>query len=350
LFKKARGISKRIQIGFYLINSFFDATFTDANHMPFKYWKRAYNMLTLIVNTLVKNPEIVLIEYERDLGPFRQALGLEIEIGNLPNNFVHGNLTANLDKLHDELYKALQSTEISTRKYDQRLKHVHEIILLGRFIDQYYSSNGKDSSLVAVKLLEHMYYRLKFVQYDIPPTDEVIVEKDPSQPEEDTSETFLDITSVIIEETDIKPPAVALWETISEGVEYLSDKIYRFGSDHIRGKTILYHIYFLSLNGQFFEARDLLLVSHITHEKIAKANINIQILYNRCIAQLGIAAFRKLRILDTFSFLHDIIFGGKSKELLAQGINRNIEKSPEDEKKRTKKTDSPTYAYQYRIN
>jgi len=69
------------------------------------------------------------------------------------------------------------------------------------------------------------------------------------------------------------------------------------------------------------------------HDKIQKTTPNIQVLYNRCLVQLGIAAFRKLRIMDTFSCLHDIIFTGKSKELLAQGLSRNPDKSVEEEKK-----------------
>lgn len=56
-------------------------------------------------------------------------------------------------------------------------------------------------------------------------------------------------------------------------------------------RTALAQIYNHALNVRFYEARDLLLMSHL-QESIGGADISTQVLYNRTMAQVGIAAFR----------------------------------------------------------
>jgi len=58
------------------------------------------------------------------------------------------------------------------------------------------------------------------------------------------------------------------------------------------------------------------------------------VMFNRANVQLGLAAFRRGRIHDAHSYLHEICSSGKIKELLAQGINARypVEKSKEQEK------------------
>jgi translation initiation factor 3 subunit C len=94
------------------------------------------------------------------------------------------------------------------------------------------------------------------------------------------------------------------------------------------------HGYHNALHDRWFEARDLILMSHL-QESIDSADVPLQILYNRTMVQVGLCAFRVGNIKEAHSALLDIQVGNRAKELLAQGMimQRNVEKSKEQETK-----------------
>lgn len=119
----------------------------------------------------------------------------------------------------------------------------------------------------------------------------------------------------------------------AETVDRLCKFIYTNDStDRLRTKAILCHIYHNALHDRWFEARDLILMSHL-QESIDNSDIPLQILYNRTMVQVGLCAFRVGNIKESHSALLDIQVGNRAKELLAQGvmIQRNVEKSKEQE-------------------
>merc|ERR1712241_161724 len=123
-------------------------------------------------------------------------------------------------------------------------------------------------------------------------------------------------------------------ETSLHKMREMSQYIYaKDTTDRLRTRAILSHVYHHAIHDNWYEARDLMLMSHL-QDTISHSDPLTQILYNRTMVQLGLCGFRHAEIRDAHNALLDIQLGGRSKELLAQGLlpQRNHERSSEQEK------------------
>jgi len=116
----------------------------------------------------------------------------------------------------------------------------------------------------------------------------------------------------------------------SATIAKLAHYIYKHGDSRTKNRAVLCHVYHLALHDQFSAARDLMVMSRtqdsiasLTGEgKIQSSNVKVQILYNRALTMLGIAAFRTGQYAEAHECLAEICGGGHTKELLAQGITQ----------------------------
>ena len=107
--------------------------------------------------------------------------------------------------------------------------------------------------------------------------------------------------------------------------------IYRSDAPLLRARAILAHIYNHATHGRYHQARDLLLMSHL-QDTVAQTDVTTQILYNRAVMQLGLAAFRRGYITECQTILSEMFSSTRQKELLAQAIQRfNVQLTPEQE-------------------
>ena len=80
----------------------------------------------------------------------------------------------------------------------------------------------------------------------------------------------------------------------------------------------LCQVYYHALHDRFHQARDLMLMSKM---EPMTYDIEVQIMYNRTVAQLGLCAFRVGLYKESMECLSDICGRNKQKELLAQGMS-----------------------------
>lgn len=116
-------------------------------------------------------------------------------------------------------------------------------------------------------------------------------------------------------------------------MERLERIVFNHGDERERARATLMGIYHKCIHNDFHTARDRMLMSHL-QENASMMDVATQILHNRTLAQMGLAAFRCGLISDAQSCLSELFSQGRAKELLAQGMgmNRYQEKTPEQEK------------------
>lgn len=117
-------------------------------------------------------------------------------------------------------------------------------------------------------------------------------------------------------------------ESLQEMVARTTSALYRQAPRSLAEVAALYHIYHLCIEDRFTEARDLLLMIHI-QENIASRDISTVILFNRTMAQLGLAAFRCGSMVYAHNCLDDLVNigsrNGMLRVLLAQGSDNSDE-------------------------
>jgi translation initiation factor 3 subunit C len=350
LFSKSTELQQQLLIRFRIINAMFD-TNLGTNHLNINTWKNIYNELVCILDTVMDHPEIILDEDTIE------------EDSKLPPNVVAGHLLFSLQKLHEEYLKSLQNIDSHSQEYLTRLAHERDFLLLLQYAEKFYQrkKDTKRLAIIALRELDYLFYKRETAsgieEINVPKEDGQDDEESQeiAEPEEeDDNEEEKPPSPSYLTEVELVPPTsdrVSPYTSLTDTVERLAAIVYQYSDDGAEQKStdvdrqkrraMLLHIYHLALHDQYSKGRDMLLMTHLP-EKIHQARPPEQVLYNRALIQLGLAAFREGRIEDACNCLHDIFQSrDKAKELLAQGItnfSRNqVEKNSQQEKHERKR-------------
>lgn len=199
-----------------------------------------------------------------------------------------------MEGLHDQLWRAYQSLSSNSLEYLQRISDENLVLTLGNSVYQYLGDwdQPEYQSRVAIVMLNYVYYK----------------------------------NAVVTEQIRARTPKAAhkdifcLQNSNAETVEKLVKLIRKYGSPRQRVRATLQQVYSLAIHNKLREARDLMMKTHMS-SIIAAQPIDVQIMYNRALVQIGFTAFRLGKVKESHEILADICQNSKHKELLAQRIS-----------------------------
>ncbi|XP_068144585.1 eukaryotic translation initiation factor 3 subunit C [Drosophila tropicalis] len=285
------GVPISVKIHFNIISAIFDYNQKISEPMKLEHWALLLEVMQSMMKLLLANPDIQLSE----------SVAEEHEEYNATPYLIRGCPLAAVERLDDEFTKLLKECDPHSNDYVSRLKDEVNVVKTIELVLQYFEVNGSNNERCRIYLrkVEHLYYKFD---------PEVFKKKRGDIP--NTTQTSVDI------------------------MDRLCKFIYaKDDTDRIRTRAILTHIYHHAMHDNWFQARDLILMSHL-QDNIDAADPSTRILYNRMMANLGLCAFRQENVKDAHHCLVDLMVTGKAKELLAQGLlpQRQHERSAEQEK------------------
>ncbi|GIY08831.1 eukaryotic translation initiation factor 3 subunit C [Caerostris extrusa] len=298
-----------LKIIFAIISAIFDYNPNIATCMRGEMWQKCLDYINHLMDILMENPSI--IAGENILEENEQLI--------TPPYKIKGCCLTVVERMDEEFTKMLQGCDAHSPEYVERLKDETAVCKIIERLQEYLTDRGTPSELCRVYLrrIEHLYYKF----------DSRVFNKKADQ----TLSVLYDV-GVMAGQTpaEIKPE--------DEDSAALITRLWKFicakdTTDRIRTQATLFRIYHLALHGRYFQARDILHMSHL-QTTIEHSDVTTMIIYNRALVQLGLCAFRHGFIRDAHQNLLDIQSGGRAKELLAQGLlpQRQHERTPDQEK------------------
>jgi len=354
---KSKSVRQTADLFLAIIAAYFDVNPNLHTYMPIDIWKSAYEYTRKLMKLLDTNRNVSLVPTEDQIAARAKK--------NAEGIYVVGDIFTIYNKLDTEFTKSLQQIDPHTNDYVNRLADESHLILLAEKVQKYLARQNeyRNMARIALARLQHLYYKsASFIEK----ADKVISDREHAQEierlkeeaelqakikadqakqssageKENKNSNIPDATAAAATDTvvSIAPDDIPKRKTITaDGVTKLFTKlsslIYEYGDERLKARAVLCMIFHHALHNRFYEARDLLLMSHL-QETIQHMDIPTQILFNRTMVQMGLCAFRTGMISECLSCLSDFYAAGRVKELLAQGLmaNRYGDRNPEQEK------------------
>ncbi len=280
LYEMALNDHHRVQVVVGIIAAVFDMIVASLGYLPLELWLEAVDDLDRLIALLkgLKESSVLINAEAEDLGlPGLQSL--------------QGSLLSFVHRLDDEFTRALQIIDPHTTEYEEFLRSESSLYSILQKCREYFVAigNGDFESQIVVRQLEHLYFR----------------------------------SSSLI--SHFNPDSTTLAR--------LCEFIYEGPYEKLKVRALLMHVYHLSLHGQYVRARDIFLTSQVS-EHLGNLEVSTQILYNRTVVQLGLAAFQRGLLKECYFALQEICSSGRPRELLAQGLQSQkfSDRTPEQER------------------
>ncbi|XP_073671996.1 eukaryotic translation initiation factor 3 subunit C isoform X3 [Paramisgurnus dabryanus] len=311
-----------VKIKFNIIASLYDYNPNLAAFMKADMWKKCLECIDELLDILFNNTNIFIGENIAEDSE-NLAVSDQVSITHSEPFRVRGCILTLVERMDEEFTKIMQNTDPHSQEYVDNLKDEgHVCGIIDRLL-QYLETKGSTEEVCRVYLrrIMHTYYKFDYKAHrrSLGLQGETKSEQDQEESEGEDSAIIMDRLCKFI---------------------YAKDR-----TDRIRTCAILCHIYHHALHSRWYQARDLMLMSHL-QDNIQHADPPVQILYNRTMVQLGICAFRQGMIKDAHNALLDIQSSGRAKELLGQGLlMRNMQERNAEQEKIEKRRQVPFHMH-----
>jgi len=268
-------------------------------------WEQTMRDLVRLFEIVEANPEYAV--YENSSEPEDLETGPQPTKGGL--RLIPGSLVSLVELLDDDYARILATYDPHTTEYIERLRGE---TVLGGLILRAQAYQERTLETVGVKLTEsemycrllarridHIYYKPAVV---VAATEAAAWQRVPAQ------------LNTVVGPRSPSVDSVAL-------IRDLCHILYEQPNASLRARAMLSLIYQYALNDDYYQARDLMLMSHL-QSQIHAAEPSTQVLFNRALVQVGLCAFRTGLIGDALQSLQELCSSSRIKELLGQGQAR----------------------------
>jgi len=317
-----------------MVSADFDTTGSAFEAMKIAMWNEAREKVSRMLPLLVESHEEEVRIRDGGEGSKEGGRPKEEDVGGVFSHERFQELfVAFVEKLDDELYKALQLTlDVYGEDYQVILGNSSKFLILLKRCYKFFETTKQlqPLSLMSMRLIDQLYYKPDVLN------EAVFASLKSSLPEEEKddwvwpkdSKAYM-MTLVrnvfangkpIRARADPADPDAAVDSSVST-------------TTRLQRRASLCQGYHLALHDHFQEARDLLQLGNL-QEQAVDSDVNTQILYNRLLAQIGLSAFRLGKIPEVHHFLVDVCMHNKARELLAQGLSfsKFNDRTPEQER------------------
>ena len=294
------------------------ADYGSGNSMKSEIWKKYLQNMETIMDLLEKNPDLTVQEtIQEDQESFKD-----------PPYLVQGCVLTMLEKMDEEFIRLLQNCDPHSPDYVEKLCDETRLIAIISKVRSYleYNNRGSPADLCRIYMLtiDFLYYKF----------DEKIIINSENDQKKITSKIVRHPKLIISatesskqqqqqsssDNNEVLLNSQQLIDRLCKYI-YVNDETGRFSK-----MAALSQVYHYALHDRWYEARDLMIMTGLPTSILShKSDIQLQILYNRSLVQLGLCAFRHGFIFDAHSSLLDILYKGRVRELLGQGSSSKFQ-------------------------
>lgn len=278
----------------------FDSSAT-LSYQPLDQWKAAHDDIVKLLNTLEEN---INTYHVTELAPPNEFVEEEPQPNEKGIKEILGSVFSFVERLDDEFNKSLLNTDPHSSDYLDRLRDeqsVYNLILRSQlYLESVLPEDNLERHLARVltRRIDHVYYKTsKLIE---------MMENNAWKSVPSGSKSKY----ITLEGETTGAYTAKLIDTLSEALCRQKDAV-------LRKRATLYQIYYYALNNEFQKAKEMLLSSHV-QSSINNSDPSLQILFNRVVVQLGLAAFKLCLIEDCHQILNEVSTSTHLRDILGQ--------------------------------
>ncbi|XP_025207243.1 eukaryotic translation initiation factor 3 subunit C-like [Melanaphis sacchari] len=302
----AEGLIVKIKMS--IISSIFDYYFEVSDTMKPKIWSKLLNCVVELLNSILPHRGSVFIG---------ESVAEDDDSLFEPNYRVRGCVLTIVERLDDEFKRSLKECNPRSMDYAHRLKNEIRICQIIDKAQLFLEEQNIKSEVCRIYMrnIDHLYYKfnvftLRTLKYDL------------------VGSSF-----------PCEPNLIKM--------EKLCHYIYANDNTNcLKPRTFLCQAYYYAFHHSFFNAEQILSRAGLLNKPIQDLDPEIQILYNRTMACMGLSAFQAGNIQHAHKYLVDLMMTGKVKELLGQGLSpQRLHELNEEQKKVEKQRQMPFHMH-----